>query len=158
MPASAAEYAFLTAWPVQAPIEKVWDELFHVERWISWWKGLLDFEALSPGNANRIGYACRLTWRGALPYRLVVGMKTTRIEPFALIESIASGELEGRGIWRLRPEGSGTVAEYDWRIKTTKPWMNDAAFLARPFFSWNHDVVMRQGHEGLKRLLEIPKV
>lgn len=150
----AAEYAFLTAWLIKAPVERVWDELYHVERWINWWEGLLAFEALSSGDSNRVGFTCRLTWKGVLPYRLVVHMRTVRLEPPVLIESAASGELEGRGIWRIKPQGEATIAEYDWRVKTTKAWMNWVVPLARPVFSWNHHVVMRGGEEGLKRLLE----
>jgi hypothetical protein len=38
-------------------------------------------------------------------------------------------------------------------VKTTEWWMNLLAPIARPLFAWNHDVVMRQGGEGLARLL-----
>ncbi len=152
-----AEYRFLTAWSLDAALERVWDEIYHVERWTSWWAGLIDFAQLQPGGANRIGYTCRLTWKGALPYKLIVEMKTVRVEPFSLIESKAVGELEGCGIWHLKQAGGGTIAEYDWKVKTTKPWMNRLAFLARPVFSWNHHVVMRRGEAGLKGLLETSK-
>ncbi len=60
----------------------------------------------------------------------------------------ASGELEGVGTWRLY-KGDGVAVVYDWRVRTTKPWMNVFGPLARPAFSWNHDVVMRQGGRGL---------
>jgi hypothetical protein len=33
--------------------------------------------------------------------------------------------------------------------------MNLLAPLARPIFEWNHDVIMRQGGEGLARLLDV---
>jgi hypothetical protein len=31
--------------------------------------------------------------------------------------------------------------------------MNLLAPIARPLFAWNHDVIMRQGEEGLSRYL-----
>ena len=53
-------------------------------------------------------------------------------------------------------DGGSTRVRYDWRVKTTKPWMNLLAPVARPFFKWNHDVIMGWGEEGLrKRLKEI---
>ena len=65
-----------------------------------------------------------------------------------LIEAHATGELEGVGVWRLY-EGQGTAIVYDWRVRTTKWWMNVFGPLARPVFAWNHDLVMRQGGHGL---------
>lgn len=75
-------------------------------------------------------------------------LRVTRIERPYLIEGRASGELAGVGTWRLY-EGHGTAIVYDWRVRTTKWWMNLFGPLARPAFSWNHDVVMRQGGKGL---------
>jgi hypothetical protein len=34
--------------------------------------------------------------------------------------------------------------------------MNRLAPVARPLFAWNHDIVMRQGAEGLSQLLNAP--
>ena len=42
-----------------------------------------------------------------------------------------------------------------WNVRTTKPWMNLLAPLARPLFKWNHDVVMGWGAEGLARKLGV---
>jgi hypothetical protein len=71
-----------------------------------------------------------------------------------MIEARAFGELEGTGIWRFEAEGENkTRVQYDWRVKTTKPWMNFIAPLARPFFKWNHDIIMGWGEEGLKKRL-----
>ena len=148
------EYAFLTRWRIRAPRERVWEEILHVERWIAWWRGLERAEELARGDVNRIGAQYRLTWRGALPYRLAVDMTVVRVEPNALLESLAHGELEGHGTWRLASCDDATAVEYEWRVRTTKPWMNVITPLARPLFSWNHDVIMRHGERGLKRLLE----
>jgi hypothetical protein len=38
-------------------------------------------------------------------------------------------------------------------VRTNKRWMTLIAPLARPAFEWNHDWVMRNGGEGLARLL-----
>ena len=80
-------------------------------------------------------------------------MCVTRIEPLVVLEGVASGDLEGIGIWHFTSEGSLTQVRYDWRVRTTKIWINWLAPLARPIFEWNHDVVMQQGALGLAGLL-----
>jgi hypothetical protein len=42
---------------------------------------------------------------------------------------------------------------YEWDVHTTKAWMNLLTPVARPFFKSNHDYVMRNGGEGLAKLL-----
>lgn len=148
-----ADYAFSTTWHLQAPIAAVWEEIFHSERWPSWWRGLLSVVELAPGDALCIGCIRRFTWKGALPYTLVVEMRVTRVEPPTMLESRASGELEGYGLWSLASEGDVTSVRYNWNVRTTKRWMNFVTPLARPLFAWNHDVVMHGGEQGLRRLL-----
>jgi hypothetical protein len=46
-----------------------------------------------------------------------------------------------------------TAVLYEWNVRTTKPWMNAVAPLARPVFEWNHNWVMRNGGAGLAGLL-----
>ena len=149
-----AHYQFVTDWLIRAPAKVVWDELFHSERWPQWWFGLEHVEELEPGGVDGIGCVRRFIWKGALPYRLAVDMRLTRAERYGLLESRASGELEGTGRWTLTEEGGATRARYEWNVDTTKPWMNRLVPLARPLFEWNHDVVMRGGERGLKRLLK----
>ena len=147
-------YRLVSEWLLRAPIKAVWDELFHSERWPQWWYGLEHVEQLETGDADGIGSVRRFTWKGALPYRLVVDMRLTRTDPYRLLESRATGELEGNGRWVLSEQGGMTRARYEWDVETMKPWMNRLAPLFRPFFEWNHDVVMRGGERGLKKLLE----
>ena len=83
-------------------------------------------------------------------------METTRVEPPSIIEGRAIGELQGTGKWALSEENGLTTVRYDWKVETTKAWMNFLAPIARPFFSWNHDVVMGWGGEGLAKQLDAP--
>jgi hypothetical protein len=32
------DYHFVSSWRLQAPIEQVWEEIFHTERWPSCWR------------------------------------------------------------------------------------------------------------------------
>jgi hypothetical protein len=86
-----------------------------------------------------------------LPYRLEFDTRVVKIEKNRLIEVEAFGELDGSGIWQFFPRENHIRLQYDWRVRTLKTWMNLLAPIARPFFEWNHNVIMRWGEEGLKR-------
>ena len=149
-----ADYRFLTTWVYDAPIERVWDALYDSERWPEWWRGVERVQVIEPGDGDRVGELSRYTWKSRLPYRLSFDMRTTRVEPPHLVEGRAQGELTGEGRWRLFSGSNGTTAvTYEWVVETTERWMNVLAPVARPLFAWNHDVVMRQGGEGLARRL-----
>ncbi|MDX6652231.1 MAG: hypothetical protein QOJ38_1012 [Solirubrobacterales bacterium] len=141
-------YEFLTTWCVDAPIEAVFDVLNDAAGYPRWWKGVNSVEVLEPGDESGVGELDRFTWRSVLPYSLSFDLRGTRVERPHLIEGHATGELEGVGTWRLY-EGQETAIVYEWRVRTTKLWMNLFGPLARPAFAWNHDIVMRQGGEGL---------
>ena len=148
-------YSFVTVWNFRKPLEKVWDGIYYSDRWPTWWRGVERVEKLRPATGpNETGSVRRFTWKSRLPYRLTFDMTVTRVEPMSLIESTAGGELEGEGRWSLSSDGENTLVQYDWRVCTTKPWMNRMAPLAGPVFRWNHDVIMGWGREGLHRLLD----
>lgn len=156
-----AYYEFFTNWQFKAPQERVWSLIFEPESWPGWWRGVEKVEKLQDGDANHVGAIHRYTWKSKLPYRLIFKMETTRVERFSLLEGRAIGELQGEGRWQLSSEGSGeneiTRVRYDWKVKTTRPWMNLTAPIARPLFSWNHNVIMAWGEAGLaQRLQETP--
>ena len=111
-------------------------------------------EEFDPGEADGIGSLRRFTWRGRLPYRISFNMRVTRVVPLTLLEGVASGEVEGIGCWHFTSEGDVTVVRYEWQVRTNRAWMNIFAPIARPLFKWNHDQVMRQGAEGMARLLK----
>jgi hypothetical protein len=148
-----ADYEFTTVWHLRAPQEQVWDLIFHSENWPQWWRGVEQVECLKAGDEHHVGAVHRYTWKSKLPYRLVFQLETTRVEPCSVIEGHAIGELQGLGRWHLGNDGGITTVRYDWKVETTKRWMNLLAPLARPLFSWNHDVVMGWGGAGLAQQL-----
>jgi uncharacterized protein YndB with AHSA1/START domain len=148
-----AQYEFVTIWKFKAPQQKVWDLIFHSEQWPNWWRGVEKVEKLKDGDTNHVGAVHRYTWKSKLPYRLVFEMETTRVVPVSLIEGRAIGELRGLGRWQLFHDGEMTTVRYDWKVETTKYWMNYLAPIARPIFSWNHNVVMDWGREGMDKQL-----
>jgi uncharacterized protein YndB with AHSA1/START domain len=155
-----SEYSFLTTWCLEAPRERVWDAVWDSEKWPQWWRGVTAAEQVTAGDESGVGQVSRYSWRSKLPYDLDFTMTTTRVEAPYLLEGEASGELAGTGRWRLfaqEPRDGAkpvTAVVYEWNVRTTKSWMNAIAPLAAPVFAWNHDWVMRNGGEGLARLLD----
>lgn len=148
-----ADYNFVTTWQFDAPQHRIWDLILNCEHWPTWWRGVEKVEKLRDGNANSVGAIHRYTWKSKLPYRLVFDMETTRVEPVSIIEGRAIGELKGNGCWQLSHAGGITTVRYDWKVETTKAWMNLLAPIAKPLFKWNHDVVMDWGRQGAERKL-----
>ena len=146
-----ASYRFLTAWVIESPIDPVWDAIYDAERWPEWWPGVECVIELEPGGEQKVGSLSRHRWRSRLPYAVEFESRTTVVERPHLIEGVATGELAGRGTWRLLERDGVTAVLYQWDVATTKQWMNRLAPLLRPAFRWNHDAVMRGGGEGLAR-------
>lgn len=150
---SFGDYAFTTVWRIQAPREAVWEAIHHAERWPEWWRGVESVTEIKTGNSEGIGTQHRFVWKSVIPYRLSFQVETTRAERPRLIEGRASGELEGKGVWHFESEGKWTFVRYDWNVRTCVAWMNLLAPLLRPVFQWNHDLLMRRGEAGLRRLV-----
>ncbi len=148
-----AEYRLITIWRIDAPVQRVYEAICRPARWPSWWRGVKDVVELELGDELGVGSLQRYTWKGLLPYTLTFTVRVVRVKPLAALEGVANGELEGIGRWYFADEGCATVVRYEWRVRTTKRWMNLLAPVARPLFKWNHDFVMREGGKGLARLL-----
>jgi hypothetical protein len=149
----ATSFHLITDWSLAAPREAVWRALIAPEEWPSWWRAVAAVERLAAGDADGVGAVRRMTWRTALPYTLTFDMRTIRVEPMALIEGRAAGELSGLGRWRLSGDGARTNACYEWIVDVTKPWQRLLAPVLRPVFTWNHNVVMRWGEADLAHRL-----
>jgi len=147
------EYHFVSIWQVEAPIERVWEEIYHAERWPDWWKYVIGVYELEPGGADGVGKRQRFLFRTRLPYTLGFEAILTRVQPPSKLDAEATGELEGTGRWTITSADDGTLVRYDWDVRTTKRWMKLLAPVARPVFNWNHDQLMREGGESLARRL-----
>ncbi len=148
-----AEYRFLTTWLLEADRERVWEAIYDSERWPEWWRGVEEAEKLAEGDERGIGQRGRYVWKAKLPYRVEFEIATTRVERPHLLEGDARGELAGVGRWRLFDHGGVTAVIYEWNVRTTQWWMNLLAPVAKPVFKANHDYVMRNGGEGIAKLL-----
>lgn len=148
-----AEYRLLTIWRIEAPLDEVYAAIQNSLRWPDWWPGAQKVEQVAAGGADGIDNVRRYSWQGQLPYRLMVDVKTTRIEKLVAIEGTAQGDLEGIGRWHFSRQGAVSVVRHEWHVRSTRWWMNLIAPLARSMFIRNHALVMAQGGEGLARRL-----
>ncbi|HEX2161258.1 MAG TPA: SRPBCC family protein [Thermoleophilaceae bacterium] len=153
-----ASYAFLTTWLLRAPRTVVWDAIQDTAAWPEWWRGVESVEELDGGDGQRVGSRYRVRWRSFVPYSVAFDFEVERVELPVLMSGRATGDLEGTGTWRLYEQDGVTAVTYDWRVRTTKPWMNLVAPLARLVFEWNHDWVMARGGEGLAARLGVELV
>jgi uncharacterized protein YndB with AHSA1/START domain len=150
-----ADYHFFTTWDLEAPIEAVWEVIGDPLRYPSWWKYVANVTAIEPSPPGGSGGLYRYHWKTVLLYSLSFEMRHTRHEPPHLMEGVAKGELDGVGLWELHQMDGFTRVTYDWRVSTTKPWMNLMAPIGRPAFSWNHDKIMQEGGRALAARLGV---
>jgi hypothetical protein len=149
----ATEYAFITRWQIKAPLKQVWDAIYSSLNWPEWWKGVLAVKELQKGDEDGIDSIREYTWRSILPYKLAFHMRLTELEKYRRMKGKAFGELEGEGEWFFEEKDGITYIQYNWTVFTNKSWMNYLAFIMKPAFSYNHDVVMSWGAKGLAKKL-----
>ncbi|HST04762.1 MAG TPA: SRPBCC family protein [Chloroflexia bacterium] len=147
------QYSFVTVWKLEAPIEAVWEAIKASEKWPSWWKYVTKVVELKKGDEDGVGGVRRYTWASPLPYKLTFETRVSEVDEPHVLVGIATGELSGTGRWQLSQEGAITTIQYNWDVATNKRILNLLAPIARPIFSWNHNIVMKAGGEGLARLL-----
>ncbi|MBA3301231.1 MAG: SRPBCC family protein [Thermoleophilaceae bacterium] len=143
-----ARYELLTTWMIDASAESAWEAIADFERWPSWWTSVQRVDRLEPGSFA-------IVWKSALAYEVGFTMRVTRSERPWLLEGSTEGELSGTGVCRVTENAGGaTRLDYEWKVRTTRAWMNVLAPVARPVFKWSHDRVMQTGGQGLARLLD----
>jgi carbon monoxide dehydrogenase subunit G len=153
-----ADYHYVSTWQLQAPIEQVWAALNDLEHLPVWYRGVQEARQLTPGDAQGVGRRVRYVIKGRLPLRLAFEATTTRSLPPREQALQTEGELAGTGRWSLDQQGEVTTVRYLWDVRTTRPWMNLVAPVARPLFTWNSKGVMLQAGEGLAGYLGVPLV
>lgn len=149
----ATQYAFVTRWQIKAPLPQVWNVIEDSLNWPHWWKGVVAVSEEKKGDVSGIGSVRVYQWRSILPYQLAFHMELTGLEQYRYLKGKAYGELEGEGEWFFEERAGVTYIEYHWTVFTNKAWMNYFAFLLKPVFNYNHDVVMRWGAQGLAKKL-----
>lgn len=149
-----AEYHLLSTWHIEAPLDEVYGAIYNSLHWPDWWPGLQKVEPATVGDPKGIGSKRCYSWQGEFPYIVKFEICATRIENLLAIEGVATGDLEGTGCWRFSRQGSVSVVQFEWRVRTTKWWWRLLEPLARPMFIRNHELLMAQGAAGLARHLQ----
>jgi hypothetical protein len=148
-----AAYRFVSVWHLEAPLQQVYDAVVDSLHWPDWWPGVESVREVVPGDADGIGDVRHYVWKSPLPYRLCFDARTVRVVPACRLEATVGGDLEGCGCWSFAHADGVTVVQYDWKVRTTRRWMNWLAPLARPVFAANHHGLMRRGAIALARRL-----
>ena len=144
------QYHLASRWTFTAPVGAVWAELSRPELWPTWWKGIMAVRLLEQGDGNGMGAYRRITWRGLLLSSVTFNQRTVKIEPRALIESVADGQLTGIGRWQLIRAGTGTEVQHDWIVNVNVPGVPILAGLAGLIFKWHYHSLMEAGRRGLE--------
>ena len=148
-----SRYNFVTTWLLTAPREAAWDVLADVESWPQWWPAVAAARELDPGDENRVGSRYRVRWRAPIGYAVEFDFTVDEVDAPGHMAGRSSGDLDGRGAWRLFEDDGLTTVTYEWEVATTKAWMNALGPLPRPVFRWSHSRVMAGGGEALKQRL-----
>lgn len=139
-------YHFVTHWQVRAPIQKVYEILKDGPRYAQWWRpAYVSSEEIAPGKVRAVVHS-------RLRYTLTFVTEVTREAPPHEIELRSSGDLVGKGLWKLHQNGEWTKIQFSWEVRAEKPLLRWLSPLLRPLFKWNHDGVMSAGERGLQRL------
>jgi uncharacterized protein YndB with AHSA1/START domain len=145
------EFSLTTTWSIPASIQAVWACLVDTKSWPSWWEYVATVEETDAGDAFGVNNARRYCWRTCLPYRLVLNLRVTEIQPCHHVIVEVTGDLQGEGRCYIynTPETGCTQVEFHWQVRTLKPWMRWFTSLTAPIFAWNHNRVMKHGEKGL---------
>lgn len=141
---SVNEYHFVTKWRVESTVEEVFDLIANPMDLVRWWPFYLDVKEIE-SDIHEF-YA-----RGWLPYTMRWRMRRTAASRPKSISLQAWGDFEGAGEWTFVQDGAEVDITYNWRIKGEKPLLRYLSFVLRPIFAANHNWVMNQGEQCLKR-------
>jgi hypothetical protein len=117
-----------------------------------------DVHLLEQGDNSGMGAYRRITWKGVLPSRFIFNMRTVKVQPRALIESVADGQLTGVGRWQLSRAGAGTQVQHDWIVNVPIPRFPVLGAIAGLLFKWNHRALMAAGRRGLESRVGVHSV
>lgn len=150
---SVRQYAFISKWLVDAPVETVWESIYESEQWPQWWKGVIQVTETLKGDENGIGSIRQYKMRSPMLYTLSFNIVLNERTDYVKLVGIASGELAGTGAWYFEAQGTKTLVQCHWHVSTTIWWMNMFSLLLRSLFEYNHAAVMRNGAISLAKKL-----
>ena len=144
-----SDYSFVTHWRVRGPIQTVYDILKDGESYSQWWQPA--YVSTRAVGTKKV----RSLVRAKLPYTLDFTTELVRENPPYEFEIKSTGELSGKGLWKLEESGDGMVnVTFFWDVRANKFWVRFLSPIFKRIFQWNHDWVMELGEKGLVKEIE----
>lgn len=141
------DYLFRDTWFIPAPGRAVFDTVVDLENYPRWWPDVRSVRKIDDDTAELV---CRAT----LPYRLIIRMRRAeQNESTGRLRVALEGDLEGSLAAAVLGHPRGTTLEITQRVVATKPLLRRLAPVAHPLFRFNHALMMRRGHSGLRERL-----
>jgi Polyketide cyclase / dehydrase and lipid transport len=136
-------YPFVNVWHLQFRLEEVYRVLEDVGGYPRWWPEVRRVDRIDASTV-------RIVARSVLPYSLTFQATESRQdEKVGVLEIAMRGDLEGFSRWTIESKRAGTLATFEEEVIARKKSLRRLAWVARPFFRWNHAVMMRHGRRGL---------
>ena len=76
--------------------------------------------------------------------------KIVRYEPPREFEVAVDGDLSGRGVWTVTPNGDGVYVRFDWRVNAGRTLLRLLTPVLRPLFRANHNYAIARAKAGLE--------
>lgn len=146
-----------STWSIAAPIETCWYSILDVQAWPGWWKYVQQVTEINSEQVSESNKLQQFTWNTCLPYQLCFTLRDTRIIPYKLICFEAKGDLLGYGCCKFKQKGNITRIQFEWHVKTNKPWLSCVSGFCKPIFEWNHRRVMQSGEQSLRQRLNLTR-
>lgn len=148
---SSNDYAFVTRWRMNGPLDDVFDVLADSEGLAEWWPSVyLDVRTLAPGDARGVGRVLALHTKGFLPYTLRWRLTVTDVERPHRLALRAEGDFTGAGTWTLVDDAEHVDVRFDWTVRADKPLLRWLSWLLAPLFAANHSWAMARGLDSLR--------
>jgi hypothetical protein len=140
-------YRYTNIWRLKYRPEEVHRVLEDLGEYPRWWPEVRRVDRVDDDTV-------RIVARSLLPYSLIFEATDRRQDKQSGVLEIAMrGDLEGFSRWTIEADRAGTCATFEEDVIARKESLRRLAFVARPFFRWNHSLMMRNGRRGLDAYL-----
>jgi len=144
-----------STWHIPASIESCWFSILDVTAWPSWWKYVDQVIEIKSAHCSENNKLHQYTWSTCLPYQLIFTLRAISIIPYQLITFEARGDLIGDGCCKFSQKDNIVHIQFEWHVRTNKPWMSLISTYCQPIFEWNHRRVMQSGEQSLIQRLNL---
>ncbi len=145
---SLTGYHFLERWHAEASPEAVWDLVADPRTYPRWWSEFLEVTPLN--DIEGVGARVAVHVKAALPYHMRFQLESVHYDRPHAAEVRVTGDLVGYMRWIFAPYEHGTYLVFEQEVRTGKQLLNTLAPLGKPFFAWNHRIMMKHGQQGLR--------